>query len=69
MTDFYNFAGNHPVLTFFIAWFMMWFVTEITQQVFTFISRMGDILVRLIHGWPEVERNRTSELLNESDYE
>ena len=55
MTDFYNFAGNHPILIFFVLWLLTWFVAEITQQVFTFINRLGDILVRLVHGWPHVE--------------
>ncbi|TJW14347.1 MAG: hypothetical protein E5W82_10235 [Mesorhizobium sp.] len=59
MNDFYNFAGAHPVVTFFLAW-GIWPVCWTVQIVLTvpfrlafaaYNRRLRSLNIRA-HGWP-----------------
>lgn len=49
MKEFYAFAGEHPILTFFLAWIVAWVVCHFGNLIFNRTYRAIKVLVR---GWP-----------------
>lgn len=52
MTEFYLFAGEHPLLTFFLVCLLVLLVEVLLTRLFIVVNRFFRMTMVSIRGWP-----------------
>lgn len=52
MTEFYVFAGENPLLTFFLAVVLILLIETLVSSLHNIVSRLFRMTMVTIHGWP-----------------